>query len=108
MLFAVYALAYYLAVSAAPGRPNAAYVPRETLTFEILADLWHIWPYSQEDLARGPDSVMQSGASPGPPVGNINGRILLLWSIVDIPCLFFRSAICCLTVGPKHPKTPFF
>ena len=42
---------------------------RENPYFEKLADLRQIWLYSQ---VQGPDSVMQSGASPGPSVGATN------------------------------------
>ena len=57
--------------------------------FEELADLWHIWPYSQ---IQGPYSHMQSGASSESSVGDTSNWILFLWSIVIIPCLCFRSA----------------
>ena len=49
--------------------------------FEKLADLWQIWPYSRY---RGPDSVMQSGASPGSSVGDTNDWILFLWFILIV------------------------
>ena len=39
----------------------------------------------------GPYSVMQSGASPGSYVGNMNDWILFLWSIVVIFCLGFQK-----------------
>ena len=62
---------------------------RENPYFEKLADLWQIWPYSRY---RGPDSVMQSGASPGSSVGDTNDWILFLWIISIVFCLWFRSA----------------
>ena len=40
---------------------------------------------------QAPDSHMQSGASPGPSVGDTNDRILFLWFIVIVFCLGFRS-----------------
>ena len=57
--------------------------------FEKLADLWQIWPYSRY---RGPDSVMQSRASPGSSVGDTNDWILFLWFILIVFCPWFRSA----------------
>ena len=57
--------------------------------FEKLADLWQIWPYSRY---RGPDSHMQSGASPGSSVGDTNDWILFLWFILIVFCPWFRSA----------------
>ena len=62
---------------------------RENPYFEKLADLWQIWPYSRY---RGPDSHMQSGASPGSSVGDTNDWILFLWFILIVFCLWFRSA----------------
>ena len=53
------------------------------------ADLWQIWPYSRY---RGPDSHMQSGASPGSSVGDTNDWILFLWFILIVFCPWFRSA----------------
>ena len=57
--------------------------------FEKLADSWQIWPYS---MYRGPDSHMQSGASPGSSVGDTNDWILFLWFILIVFCPWFRSA----------------
>ena len=57
--------------------------------FEKLVDLRQIWPYSQ---VQGPDSVMQSGASPGSSVGDTNDWILFLWFILIVFCPWFRSA----------------
>ena len=62
---------------------------RENPYFEKLADLWQIWPYSRY---RGPDSHMQSRASPGSSVGDTNDWILFLWFILIVFCLWFRSA----------------
>ena len=62
---------------------------RENPYFEKLADLWQIWPYSRY---RGPDSHMQSGASPGSSVGDTNDWILFLWFILIVFCPWFRSA----------------
>ena len=45
--------------------------------------------YSQ---VQGPDSVMQSGASPGSSVGDTNDWILFLWFILIVFCPWFRSA----------------
>ena len=61
---------------------------RENPYFEKLADLRQIWPYSQ---VQGPDSVMQSEASPGSSVGDTNDCTLLLWFILIVFCLWFRS-----------------
>ena len=41
---------------------------------------------------QGPDSVMQSGASPGSSVGDTNDWILFLWFILIVFCPWFRSA----------------
>ena len=41
---------------------------------------------------QGPDSHMQSGASPGSSVGDTNDWILFLWFILIVFCLWFRSA----------------
>ena len=41
---------------------------------------------------QGPDSVMQSRASPGSSVGDNNDWILFLWFILNILCPCFRSA----------------
>ena len=41
---------------------------------------------------QGPDSVMQSGVSPGSSVGDTNDWILFLWFILIVFCLWFRSA----------------
>ena len=60
---------------------------RETTYFEILSELWHIWPYSPEE---GHIGQMQSGASSGSPVCNTDDRILFLWSIVVVFCLCVR------------------
>ena len=62
---------------------------RENPYFEKLADLWQIWPYSRY---RGPDSHMQSGASPGSSVGDTNDWILFLWFILIVFCPWSRSA----------------
>ena len=62
---------------------------RENPYFEKLADLRQIWPYSQ---VQGPDSHMQSGASPGSSVGDTNDWILFLWFILIVFCPWFRSA----------------
>ena len=56
---------------------------------EKLADLWQIWPYSRY---RGPDSHMQSGASPESSVGDAHDWILFLWFILIVFCPWFRSA----------------
>ena len=71
--------------------------------FEKLADLWQIWPYSQ---AQGPDSHMQSGASPGSEssVGDTNDWILFLCHFDYFLSLFQIF----LTPGPKHSKTQFW
>ena len=62
---------------------------RKTPYFEKLVDLRQIWPYSQ---VQGPDSHMQSGASPGSSVGDTNDWILFLWFILIVFCPWFRSA----------------
>ena len=75
-----------------PGRTRKAKSSmrlRENPYFEKLADLWQIWPYSRY---RGPDSHMQSGASPGSSVGDTNDWILFLWFILIVFCPWFRSA----------------
>ena len=75
-----------------PGRTRKAKSSmdlRENPYFEKLADLWQIWPYSQ---VQGPDSHMQSGASPGSSVGDTNDWILFLWFILIVFCPWFRSA----------------
>ena len=41
---------------------------------------------------QGPDSHMQSGASPGSSVGDTNDWILFLWFILIVFCPWFRSA----------------
>ena len=55
---------------------------------------------------QGPDSVMQSGASPGSSVGDTNDWILFLWFILI--CFLSLVQVCYLTSGPKHSKPPFF
>ena len=66
-----------------PGRTRKAKSSmglRENPYFEKLADLWQIWPYSQ---VQGPDSVMQSGASPGSSVGDTKDWILFLFAFTN-------------------------
>ena len=57
--------------------------------------LWKIGRF-MADMAifqvQGPDSVMQSGASPGSSVGDTNDWILFLWFILIVFCPWFRSA----------------
>ena len=82
---------------------------KENPYFEKLADLWQIWPYSQ---VQGPDSVIQSGASPGSSVGDTNDWILFLWFILIIFCLCFRSATSHPVQNTQNtvfwPKIPLF
>ena len=77
---------------------------RENPYFEKLVDLRQIWPYSRY---RGPDSVMQSGASPGSSVGDTMQRLDLV-SMVHFDCFLSLVQVCYLTPGPKHSKPPFF
>ena len=52
---------------------------------------------------QGPDSVMQSGASPGSSVGDTNGLVLMVY----FDCFLSLAQVCYLTPGPKHSKIPF-
>ena len=57
--------------------------------------LWKIGRFMADmpsSMYRGPDSVMQSGASPGSSVGDTNDWILFLWFILIVFCPWFRSA----------------
>ena len=55
---------------------------------------------------QGPDSVMQSGASPGSSVGDTNDWILFLWFILIVFCPWFRSASPEKILIKMRAKTP--
>ena len=86
-----------LAVPPITAEKIADFLERDISPFQLLG---HMWPYSQ---VQWPYSVMQSGASPGSPVGNTNDWILFLWSVAIIPCLF--SGLLPRTRA-QTPKTP--
>ena len=70
-------LVYSWTVSSAPGRLNAT---RKTLVLKH----WPIHGIYGIFTSTGPYSVMQSGASPGSPVGNTHDWILFLSSIAVV------------------------
>ena len=77
---------------------------RENPYFWVVGAVWHIGPYSQ---VQGPYSRLQSGASPGSSVGNINDWILFLWSIADNFCLCFVSGLLPHTQSKTPQNTVF-